>query len=712
MKNKLWSLLNLDTEALSPISNALSQGDERAAYAALHHHYTTRNSVKLYFDDQDTAELSAFVQKHCQDETELVLRTANEVLEQTFVFQFPWDMERSNVPVTFDGPILWNYIPDHDVEWTYMLNRHRNWIALGQAYAMTHNEQYAQTWCSQLENWIDSNPIPATPTRSNPAWRSIEAGIRCENWIKSFQYMKHSPYFTAELLAKMLVSLHEHAQYIIDDFNDWKRTSNWGVIENHGLYMMSIFAPEMKQASSWRQISHERLIETTQLQITQEGTHWEQSPMYHNEVLHCYVSMMTISSRNEVQVDPIFSDTVSRMMRANLYWAKPNHHQPMQGDSDDNDIRDFLTAGAILLQDSTLKYGAFQQLDFDSVWNFGLEGFERFNSLDIQSPEHLSYPFKQSGNYAMRSDWNEDARYLYFHCGLLGGGHGHADLLHFDLHAYGKDLLSDPGRYNYSDAEPLRRTLKECSAHNTTLVDGIDFTEYVDTWSYGRIAKPTNVVWNSTSKADYVEAGHNGYRHLQDRVDPLRRIIFVKPDYWVLVDSFDCQGEHEFSQHFHFALDDIEVDSSDHSCRTLDSSGANLCIIPVKPEQLHSSVETGWISYEYNRKQMKKSLIYKCRSKGFTSMMQVLYPQPTGVVTRPLVERLPVADSKGDLVDSSAAEAIRIRFSDKDLEHIVLVSHETARSSQTVYLVDGVRVFGQVVLIERDGLQETITVMK
>lgn len=712
MNHQLWSLLNLDAEALQPISDALTKGDERAAYAALHRHYTSRDSVKLYFEEKDTAELSAYVQKYCPEETELVQRTANEVVEHTFVFQFPWDMERTNVPVTFKEGIEWHHMPDHDVEWTYMLNRHRYWIALGQAYVMTQNEQYAQTWCSQLENWIDSNPVPMVPTRSNPAWRSIEAGIRCENWIKSFQYMKHSPHFTTELLVKMLVSLHEHAEYIVCDFNDWKRISNWGVIENHGLYMMSLFAPEMKQASHWHNWSTERLIETTRLQVTTEGTHWEQSPMYHNEVLHCYVSMMTLSLRNGIQVDAVIADTVHRMMKANMYWAKPNHHQPMQGDSDDNDIRDILTTGAILLQDSTLKFGAFQHIDYDSVWNFGSGGLKQYHALEIQEPEHVSFPFRQSGNYVMRSDWKEDARYMYFHCGMLGGGHGHADLLHFDLHAYGKDFLSDPGRYNYSDAEPLRRELKQCSAHNTTMVDGIEFTEYIDTWSNGRVAKPAGVVWSSSPRADYVEAGHTGYRHLQDRVDPLRRIIFIKPDYWVLVDSFECKEEHEFTQHFHFASDEIMIDPTDNSCRTLDGTGPNLCIIPVNPQQLEASLESGWISYEYNRKQTKQSLVYKCRSRGFTSIVQVLYPQPSGMNMRPVIERLPVADYQGNLVKSSAAEAIRIRFSETGMEHVVLISHERDESPQTVYLVDGVRVFGQIVLIERDGGAENITVMK
>ncbi|WP_234534252.1 alginate lyase family protein [Paenibacillus pseudetheri] len=713
MKADLWSLLNLEAEGLEAVQAALARGDEEEAYAALRSHYATRTSPRLYYDAEDTDVLADYVRRHCSEAMELALRTADEVVGQTFVFQFPWDMERTNIPVTFDGLIRWDEVPDHDVEWAYMLNRHRYWIALGQAYVLTGEERFAETLCRQMEDWIDRNPVPARPTRENVAWRSIEAGLRCGNWIKAFKYIKDSSHLTPKRLAKMLISLHEHGEYIVADFNDWKRTSNWGVLENHGLFGLSVFAPEFKQAMKWRALSVVRLNETTRLQVTKEGMHWEQSPMYHNEVLHCYADTMSLCRKNSLKVEPAIEDAVRQMMYADLYMAKPNGHQPMQGDSDDNDLRDMLTAGAVLLRDGVLKFGAYDHLDFDSVWNYGSEGIEAFAALEVQPPPHLSFPFRQSGNYAMRSDWERDALYAYFHCGFLGGGHGHADMLHFDLHAYGKDLLMDAGRYNYSDAKPLRRSLKQCSAHNTTLVDGIDFTEILDTWGFGRVAHPTDVTWISKPGFDYVEGGHTGYRHLPDRVDPLRRIIFVKnAGYWILIDSFDCKEEHTFTQYFHFALDDIAVNHLDGSCQTLDRAGANLCIIPAHPERLATTVNDGWISYEYNRVLPNRSLTYTCRAKGFTSMISLLFPQPPGNDARPTVEPIDVCDHSGKQVSAAAAEAVRIRFPDPGIEHLVVIRHETGAPSHPVLQADGVRFLGNVALIERSSTDECITVIK
>src|SRR4030095_7693828 len=38
------------------------------------------------------------------------------------------------------------------------LNRHQYFITLGQAYLLTRDEQYAETFVSHLESWMNANP--------------------------------------------------------------------------------------------------------------------------------------------------------------------------------------------------------------------------------------------------------------------------------------------------------------------------------------------------------------------------------------------------------------------------------------------------------------------------------------------------------------------------------------------------------------------------
>ncbi|MFB3171005.1 alginate lyase family protein [Neobacillus sp. 179-C4.2 HS] len=664
----------------------------------------------LSFPDHEKELLVTLAKRHYREDVERVGAVAEQVVNRVFVFQEAWDMERSNVPVTFKGKIDWTYIPLEDPEWTYMLNRHRFFIPLGQAYLLTGDERYAKSFCELLSDWIDSNPKQSnSPTLT---WRSIDAGIRSGNWIKAYDYFKNSPHFTTELFEKMLLSLYEHAQYLADEFSNWKAISNWGVIENKALFELSIFLQECNHASIWKTLSLERLKKTARLQIMKDGMHWEQSPMYHNEVLLCYLNTVHLSQTNGIDIDPLIIEATRKMAYADVFMAKPNHHQPMKGDSDSFDLRDIITRAAIILRDPHLKFRGFPAIDFENLWEFGLEGIDIYDKLPTEKSTDLSMGFEDSGNFFMRSGWEEDALYLYFHCGQLGGGHGHADLFHIDVHAYGKEFLTDPGRFNYSDSYPLRRELKSAMAHNTSLVDGVEFTECIDTWSFGRIATPLMTKWTSNEQFDYVEGSHDGYLHLDDPVYVRRRIIFVKPFHWLLVDEFDCKGEHIFSQSFQFSPGEIELNETTKSCVTKNEKEANLHLIPISPTSVTAVMKEGNISYEYNQVEKNISVQYETKSTGPTALLQLIYPQRPTENEIPTVKTVEVYDLFGEIVDRKDAQAIKIYMPHLQEEHLIIVCHKKPSLHRMSYCIDGTQIFGEIVLIKRKGAEEEVTLIK
>ncbi|WP_110932921.1 alginate lyase family protein [Paenibacillus bouchesdurhonensis] len=707
----LFSLLNLEVPELADVAEAVKQNRNEDALLALHRYYRERQVPGCRLPKEETAQITGYVKKYCADEAAAVLKTADEVVDQTFLFQFPWDMERTQVPVTFDDAIDWHYIPEVDPEWAYMLNRHRYWIALGQAYAMTGDHKYAAAFCRQLEDWIDSNPVPHEPASDNLAWRTIEAGLRGSNWIKTLRYVWDCPQFTPSLLAILLISLAEHARYLVAAFTSWKRISNWGVLETSGLLQIALSFPEFTAAGQWRSLAEQRLEETTQIQVMADGIHWEQSPTYHHEVMSCYLDSMYFAKINRLELDEDFRGKVYEMAIASLYWAKPNHRQPMFGDSDDNDVRSLLTYAAALFKDETLRFRANPRMDYDSAWLLGIEGIRSYDRMASAEPPELSHAFVHSGHYVMRSGWSEQDLYLYFHCGPLGGGHGHADLLHFDLYAYGKEFLTDLGRYNYSDHTPLRKALKESAAHNTTTVDGIGFTEIADTWSYHRIARPSGSKWVSRPAYDYVEGSHDGYLHLDDPVLTDRRIIFIKPYYWLLVDRFRSKEAHMFRQHFHFAPGGISLEEGSLICRTQNKDEANLLIIPIQSQGLRAEISEGVISREYNLLEPNHHVTYSRSGSGITSMMQVLYPLRPGETERPQIAKIPVFRHTGEQVDDAQAEACRIIHPELNSEHILVISHRVPSGQYDSYVVDGVQIFGEVVLISGPAEKRKVNVI-
>ncbi|MGV2786990.1 heparinase, partial [Clostridium perfringens] len=241
----------------------------------------------------------------------------------------------------------------------------------------------------------------------------IEAGLRSVNWIKALRYMIGSPSLTPSLLSKALISLHEHGEYLAASFNSWKHISNWGVLETCGLYHIALFFPEFRKSAGWRELGEERLKETARLQIMADGIPWEQSPTYHHEVLACYLDCVPLANLNGLELDGSFRRTVREMARASLYWAKPNHRQPMLGDSDDSDIRSILTYAAWLFGDSVLRFGGNARPDYDNAWLFGIEGIRDYKAMVPAEPLYLSRAFTHSGHYTMRTGWDEEALYLY-----------------------------------------------------------------------------------------------------------------------------------------------------------------------------------------------------------------------------------------------------------------------------------------------------------
>ena len=72
----------------------------------------------------------------------------------------------------------------------------------------------------------------------------METGIRGEFWVKAMRYFKDSPYVTDEVVDAFYSCLVEHAEFLIQMHSPYRYMSNWGVIENHGLFEIGIAMPK------------------------------------------------------------------------------------------------------------------------------------------------------------------------------------------------------------------------------------------------------------------------------------------------------------------------------------------------------------------------------------------------------------------------------------------------------------------------------------
>ena len=143
-----------------------------------------------------------------------------------------------------------------------------------------------------------------------------------ENWVKALRYFKDSPLMTDERAEKIECCLREHGEYIIQMHSPYRYISNWGVMENHGLFEIGIQMPDQETRDRFTSIALERLETEAAMQIFDDGVQWEQSPMYHNEVFHCYEDVLLLAKRNGIAVSERICEAVRRMLMP--IWHGPD----------------------------------------------------------------------------------------------------------------------------------------------------------------------------------------------------------------------------------------------------------------------------------------------------------------------------------------------------------------------------------------------------
>jgi len=494
--------------------------------------------------DGNMQTISEYCSEHFPEMKKKVLETADLICNQQFIFNMDWDMEQTHEIVSFKGAIDWEHIPSDDPEWIFALNRHRYWIFLGQAYQMTGHKKYIHAFKDQMEQWIESQPL--TEAKKATTWRSIEAGLRLNYWLQAYGYFIGCDLIDEGFQEMFYESIQLHCTYIMGVERPFSVISNWGVIENAGLYIGGLALGR----TEYMQTAIERLETALKVQVYNDGVHWEQSPMYHNEVLVCLLAVIEKSKDETIQFSEASRRIIHQMAHVNMKWKKPNGEEFCQGDSDSFDLRDILSKSALLFNDPILKFAGYKRLDFMNAWELGEEAIYTYDQLGTKAPEEISTELASSGNYYMRSSWKEDGHLLHFSNGSIGGGHGHCEKLHIDLVAHGEDVLIDSGRYTYVDKE-IRHQLKSCFAHNTVIVDDMPFMETKGSWGYEKLAQAIHRPHRLNQPIEFIEGGHLGY--LDQGVFVNRKIVYIKPDIYIVSDEVISQEEKPFTQLLHFS---------------------------------------------------------------------------------------------------------------------------------------------------------------
>ena len=565
--------------------------------------------------------------------------------------------------------IKWNEDPfDYD-QWAIALNRHSHWRTLGRAYTGTKDEKYAREFVAQLTGWIDAMPVRigshwiqgVTPE----ATLSLDAGIRMgQTWFPAYYHFLHSPSFTVDAHVAMLRSFRDHALYLMDP-RHFKHGSNWGMMELNGLYHIGVMLPEFREAETWRKTAIERMQGELDYQFYPDGAQTELTPGYHGVSVGNACGVLDLAKRTGAPLPDGMEAKLERTFEYYLRIMKPDRRTPALNDSGRGGVARWLTLGA--------QYFPHRD-DFTYAATNGRQG---------RQPEFTSCRLDHAGWCVMRTGWTPEAKYLLLDAGPFGTGHQHEDKLHLIVHAFGRTVVTEPGTYSY-DASDWRKYVLATRGHNTVLVDGMEQNRcrQRDTW---RAQQPLADRWLTTPEVDYAEGTYSdGYGPKVDKtVTHTRRVLFVKPHYWIVIDELKPKDDkpHVYESLFHLDAATATVAPDTLVVRTDNPTGGNVAIVPLIRDGLSvdivkgqtEPVVQGWLpTGKHNVLRPIPTAIVRTEKAGHALLAYAIVPFEAADL-RAIPKVAPVAAT-----GPSPHLAVRLEFQDR-ATHLVAFSGQTGR---------------------------------
>lgn len=650
-----------------------------------------RNNSKKFMKTFNIEAIKDYSLINYKKECDEIIKKSNLLLDNTFLFEEKWDMEQCPTKYKLD-PINWVQSPNGDEEWVFMLNRQEYLYQLVVAYYLTKEDKYIKKWKFFLLDWIDKNKVdPLNPLLS---LRVIDTGIRCLSWVKSLLLIGDSNLLNDSELDKIIKSLDEQVEFLKDRNREKYKLSNWGVLQTTGMIASKIFTNENFLDDPIFKWALENYEEQLSIQLFDDGLHWEQSPMYHVEVLLSSLKLINIAKELNVELPNNIYNYLKTMAKPLIYTTKPDYKQVMQSDSDDTDTRDILVKSAMLFEDGSLKFRGYPKADFDSAWCFGEKYVSIYNNLSIIIPKERNKYFEDAGNLYLRTGWEENSTFSYFHNGTLAGGHGHADLFHYNINFKGKDFLIDPGRYTYLEDNKYRNYLKSPFAHNTLVIDNNPFTEVKNSWEYYKLAEPIKNYVKLTEGINYIEMMFLGELDNKENYLAIRKVVNIEPNIWIIVDNIKIKGSHKINKFYH--MDENVNCNIEKHISNLEKDNEKIVINHFNIDDL--KVKNDIISKNFNVLIDSKTIVTEKEFKDSIVSFDVIYGKENNDDIKINLGALYQAGNEKPL-NNNEVTALEILVNGK--KYVIVITHrEIFKGCKLLKYNNEIPVYGKCVVIE------------
>ncbi len=417
--------------------------------------------------------------------------------------------------ITGGGAIPWND-RGHEKLWLYHLNY---FDFLNAGFTLPEEKptlivafEIALDWCAQ------------NTLGTEVGWEPYALSVRIVNWLKFLaRYGRSLELWDGERLNTLVESLGVQVATL-------ERRLEKDLLANHLLKNTKalLFAGALLETSSsarWWAKGERLLEQELNEQILPDGGHFERSPMYHAQILEDLADITSLcrATGKDLACSRLLREKMRLMARFLKGILHPDGELPLFNDS----VLGTAPPPAELLA--------------------------RTDSRDVKGSEsELNVTvFANSGYGVIRNQESRSA--LIFDCGPLGPdyqpGHGHCDVLSYELSLHGQRVVVDTGASTY-ELGPERSHERCTAAHNTLRIDG---EEQAETWASFRVGRRPEVRQmrgGSDGDLRFLRGEHDAYRRLG--VVHSRTILMHPPDTWIVADILTGGGSHLVESFVHF----------------------------------------------------------------------------------------------------------------------------------------------------------------
>ena len=531
----LFRAIDLTSRGLGPVKKAVERDDLASAYAAWDGYFRTRKKHLDFFDPEEFRALAIDRPKQVRK----IRRAAADICRHRIRW-YGQRVEQFGNIVDFspgtDRSALYGY---HYWYWAH---------ALLYAYALDGGVQYAEAFDRLFNQWYDQRDSVEWRLKADPIW--YELGL-CRNnrFIAFYSLFRDEPGLRRITRERLLRTLLGHGRQLYHYARQTRIGDNRQFNATLALLHLALAMPEFKESGRWLRAAASGFVRMLKNSVYADGGLIERCPSYSSfSVAFAAESYRLLGGRPEYAS---LRERIGRLVRPCYEWymhiATPLGEFPPVGDAKTRSAVPMLTAGVAAFDLDAVHASIAPNQARIAREQLPVQYSHRMREADLSArkmspsalPENPSRHFPDSGWSVMRTDWKPTAHYLLIDHGPCAF-HGHHEALSFNAYAFGEPQVLERDlavRRGYDD--PDCRRFRSALSHNQIVIDDANLKPPeksipADLWS-GR-----DVVWHSDGLIDYFEARHLGYQPLKGVVIR-RRILFVKPHFWLVHDRVACE---------------------------------------------------------------------------------------------------------------------------------------------------------------------------